>query len=140
MAAVGLWECPRCRRRFGRSGQAHECSPAMTEAEYFATGPPHERPVFEAIRSHLESLGPVYIEFVSVGILVKADRSFAELRPMTKWVALWLALPHPVRHRLIRRKVEQYHGRYWHVFNVPSPEDVDDDLRSHLTTAYLAAT
>jgi hypothetical protein len=111
----------------------------MTEEEYFATGPAHERPVFEAVRAHLATLGPVYIEFVSVGILLKADRSFAELRPMTRWVALWLALPNPVRHRLITRKVERHHGRYWHVFNVSCAEDVDDDLRGWLTEASLAA-
>lgn len=111
----------------------------MTEDEYFATGPAHERPVFEAVRAHLETLGPVYIEFVSVGILLKRERSFAELRPMTKWVALWLMLPRAVQHRLISRKVLPYHGRYVHVFNVGDPADVDDDLRGWLTEAYLAA-
>ena len=111
----------------------------MTEEEYFATGPAHERPVFEGVRAHLETLGPVHIEFVSVGILLKHDRSFAELRPMTRWVALWLLLPRPVRHRLITRKVTPYHGRYVHVVNLAHPDDLDDDLRGLLTEAYQAA-
>ena len=112
----------------------------MTEEEYFATGPAHERPVFDAIRAHLETVGPLHIEFVSVGILLKGDRSIAELRPMTKWVALWLVLPRPVHHRTITRKVMPYHGRYVHVFNLSDPDDIDDDLRGWLTEAYLAAT
>jgi uncharacterized protein DUF5655 len=111
----------------------------MSEEEYFATGPAHERPVFEAVRAHLETVGPVHIEFVSVGIFLKHDRGFAELRPMTRWVALWLLLPRPVRHRLITRKVAPYHGRYIHVVNLARPEDLDNDLRAWLTEAYLAA-
>jgi Domain of unknown function (DUF5655) len=111
----------------------------MSEAEYFATGPAHERPVFDAVRAHLGSLGPVHIEFVSVGIFLKRDRSVAELRPMTRWVALWLVLPRPVHHRLITRKITPYGGRYIHVVNLRRPEDLDDDIRSMLTEAYLAA-
>ena len=58
----------------------------MSEAEYFATGPVHERPVFEAVMAHVETLGPVHVEFVSVGIFLKRARTFAELRPMERWV------------------------------------------------------
>lgn len=112
----------------------------MTEEEYFATGPAHERPVVEAVRAYLETLGPVYVEFVSVGIFLKQGRTIAELRPMTKWVALWLLLPRPVQHPLIVRKVMPYHGRYVHVVNLRAPDDLDDDLRGWLTEAYLAAS
>ena len=110
----------------------------MTEAEYFATGPPHERPVFEAVMAHVESLGPVHVEFVSVGIFLKRARTFSELRPMQRWVAMSFLLPRPVQHRLIVRKVLPYHGRYFHIANVADPADLDDDLRACLTEAYLA--
>jgi hypothetical protein len=111
----------------------------MSEAEYFATGPAHERPVFEVVMAHVDSLGPVHVEFVSVGIFLKRARTFAELRPMERWVAVSFLLSRPVRHRLIARKVMPYHGRYFHVANVSSPDDLDDDLRGWLTEAYLAA-
>ena len=138
MAEMAAWECPRCRRRFGRPNQGHECAPAMTEAEYFATGPPHERPVFEAVMAHVETLGPVHVEFVSVGIFLKRARTFSELRPMQRWVAMSFLLPRPVQHRLIVRQVPPYHGRYAHFANVAAPDDLDDDLKGWLTEAYLA--
>jgi hypothetical protein len=111
----------------------------MSEAEYFATGPVHERPVFEAVMAHVETLGPVHVEFVSVGIFLKRARTFAELRPMERWVAVSFLLSRPVHHRLIVRKVLPYHGRYFHVANVSRPDELDDDLRGWLTEAYLAA-
>jgi hypothetical protein len=107
--------------------------------EYFSTGPAHERPVFEAVMAHLRDVGPVHVEPVSVGIFLKRSRTFVELRPMTKWVALSFSLPHPARHRLITRKVAQYNGRYFHVANVTSPDDLDQDLLDLLTAAYLAS-
>ena len=111
----------------------------MSVDEYFSTGPPHERPVFEAVIAHLDGLGPFHVEPVSVGIFLKHGPRFAELRPMQKWVALSFSLRHQVSHRLIVRKPIAYHGRYWHTANVRSPEDVDDEVRSWLTEAYLDA-
>ena len=53
----------------------------MTLEEYFSTGPERERPIFEAVRDHPESLGDVRIEAVSVGIFFKRSVTFVELRP-----------------------------------------------------------
>lgn len=136
---MATWTCPACSRQFGRRNQTHECAPALTVEEYLATGPSRERPIFEAVLSHLETLGPVQVEPVSVGIFFKRGRIFAELRPMRNWVALSVGLPRPVRHRLITRKVIRYHGRYHHVFNLERSDDLDDDIRSWLTEAYLSA-
>ena len=108
----------------------------MTVEEYFATGPAHERPVFDAVMQHLAKVGPVYVEPVSVGIFLKNPRKFAELRPMQKWVAVSFILPRTARHRTIVRKVVAYGGRYYHVANVAGPADVDAELGDLLTEAY----
>jgi hypothetical protein len=111
----------------------------MSLDEYFATGPAHERPVFDAVMSHLHQVGPVHVEPVSVGIFLKRSRTFAELRPMTKWVALSFSLLHPARHKLITRKVVQYNGRYYHVANVAKASDIDEGLLDLLTQAYFSS-
>ena len=88
---------------------------------------------------HLDTVGPVHVEPVSVGIFLKRARRFAELRTMQKWVALSFSLPRRVEHPLIVRKPIAYGGRYYHVVNVRGPEDIDDDIRGWLTEAYLNA-
>lgn len=133
------WTCPECGRQFRRTRQSHECAPAMTLDEYFATGPPHERPVFEAVMAHLATLGPVHVEPVSVGIFIKRDGSFMELRPMERWVAMSFSLRRRAQHRTIVRKVMQYHGRYYHVANVTGPEDLDEALLDLITEAWAGA-
>jgi Domain of unknown function (DUF5655) len=133
------WTCPECGRQFRRTRQSHECAPAMTLDEYFSTGPPHERPVFEAVMAHLATLGPVHVEPVSVGIFIKRDGSFMELRPMERWVAMSFPLHRRAQHRTIIRKVMQWHGRYYHIANVRGPDDLDDALLDLITESYADA-
>lgn len=133
------WTCPNCDRLFGRSGQSHDCAPGMSVDEYFSSGPPHERPVFDAVMSHLETVGPFHADIVSVGIFLKNPRKFAELRPMQNWVAISFSLARRARHRTITRKVVEYGHTFWHVANVAAPDDLDPELLDLLTEAYRLA-
>jgi hypothetical protein len=89
------------------------------------------------VLDHLESLGPVVVEPVSVGIFLKRSSTFAELRPMVKWVALSFALPHQVDDPRIARRMKGSARRIYHVVNLRGPEDVDDQVKGWLTEAYL---
>jgi hypothetical protein len=111
----------------------------MSVEEYFSTGPPHERPICEAVIDHLEAVGPVHVEPLSVGIYLKRAQTFATLTPKERWVALAFSLPRIVQHERITRKVIAEHGRYWHVANLRTPDDFDDRLRGWLTEAYFVS-
>jgi uncharacterized protein DUF5655 len=138
MAAVASWTCPNCERRFGRRNQTHECAPAMALEDYFATGPARERPIFEAVMEHLESVGPVHVEPVSVGIFLKRSRTFAELRPKVRWVALSFTLSGQIDDPRVARRVAISGNRTWYVVNLRDPSDVDGQIRAWLTEAYFA--
>jgi len=110
----------------------------MTLEEYFSTGPAErERPIFEAVMEHLDTVGPVHVEPLSVGIFLKRARRFVELRTMQNWVALCFSLPRRVDHPLMKRKPISYHGRYYHVLNVRTADQIDEEIRGWLTEAYL---
>lgn len=109
----------------------------MSLEEYFETGPERERPIFEAVMAHLDSVGPVHVEPVSVGIFIKRSRTFAELRPKQKWVALSFVLSRSVDHSRIARKLQGSSNRTYHVVNLRTPEDLDDDVCGWLTESYL---
>ncbi len=86
---------------------------------------------------HMATVGPVHVEPVSVGIFLKRSRTFAELRPMQRWVALSFSLRRREHHPLIVRKVMPYSGRYYHIANISSPDDLDEDILGWLTESYL---
>ncbi|HEX4979022.1 MAG TPA: DUF5655 domain-containing protein [Acidimicrobiales bacterium] len=131
-----MWTCPECRRRFGRAKQSHACQPGLSVQEYFSTGPPWERPIFEAVEAHLTSLGPIHVEPVQVGIFFKTTRTIIELRPKTSWVALSFSLPRRVQSPRISRKVVEWSGRFHHVVNLRSPDEVDEEVKGWLSECY----
>jgi hypothetical protein len=110
----------------------------MSLDDYFATGPPWERPIFDAVRAHLETLGAVHVEPVAVGIFFKRGRTFVQLRPMQRWEALGFLLPRVVAHPRLARKVQGSGSRQYHVVNLRGPDDIDALVRGWLTEAYLA--
>lgn len=130
------WTCPRCSRLFAREHQAHECEPALGIEAYFSTGPAFERPIFNAVLAHLETLGPMHVEPVSVGIFIKSSGSFVELRPMTRWVALWFPMARRIRDRRISRRPVRSGPRLVHVVNLKDPADVDDQVRGWLDESH----
>lgn len=133
------WTCPECGRSFGRNRQMHDCAPGLSIDEYFSSGPVHERPIFDAVMAHLESVGDVHLDIVSVGIFLKNPRKFAELRPKDRWVAVSFTLDRRATHPLITRQVVEYSGKFWHVANVATADQVDDAMRELLTEAYELA-
>jgi hypothetical protein len=111
----------------------------LTVEEYFATGPEFERPIFEVVREHLETLGPVLVEPVQVGVFFKRARMFAQLRPKTRWVALGFIVPMVITDNRISRRVTASTHRTYYETRLREPAEVDDDVRDWLTEAYLSS-
>lgn len=132
-----MWVCPDCDRRFGRANQGHECAPAMSLDEYFETGPSFERPIFEAVHAHLASLDPdIWFEPVSVGVFFKRRSTFVQLRTMTKWIAVAFNLDRRVTSDRLARKVVEHGRRFYHVVNVRSADEIDEQLLDWLAEAW----
>jgi len=112
------------------------CAPALSVDAYFAARPTVEREIFEAVRDHLESLGPVIVEPVRVGILFKRRRTFVELRPKARWVDLSIGLNYRREHPRITRTVRTATGRTYHGIRITSASDIDREVREWLTESY----
>ena len=118
------------------------CAPGMTVEEFFAGSKPWERPIYDVMIDHLNELGPVAVDPVQVGIFFKNGPMFAEFRPMKKWVAVTFVLPVKLEHPRLSRKVIPtggQGGKWYHVVNVASADEVDDVLLDWLTEAYMAS-
>lgn len=133
------WTCPSCGRLFRRRNQGHECAPAMSVEEYFASGPAHERPIFEAVMARLAGVGPVHVEPVSVGIFLKRSQSFAQLRPRDRWTNLGLTLPDAATSTRLGSRMAAGAGRVHAIVRLRSPAEVDDEVAPLLHTAYHAS-
>ncbi|MCC6958227.1 MAG: hypothetical protein IT301_00130 [Dehalococcoidia bacterium] len=130
------WSCPACGREFF-ARRAHVCAPALSADSYFAGRPPEERAIFEAVRGHLASLGPVIIEPVNVGIFFKGRSNFVEIRPKKRWVDVTFGLNRLLTNPRISRTMRSRTARTFYAVRVTSAAEIDDELREWLTESYF---
>ena len=133
---MAVWTCPNCDRTFGRKGQGHVCIPGTTVDEWFADEPAEHRAIHDRIADHLEALGDVRIEAVAVGIFYKRGRTLAELRGRADHLGLTMILPDSVQHARFSARGAMSGGRVFAKVPLRAPEDVDDQVRDWLTTAW----
>ncbi len=114
--------------------------PGGTVDAAFAGRPPGQRAVYDAILAHLQGLGPVHEDAVTVGVFLKRDRKLAEVRPRSRDVSLALYLPRPVRDPRIAKVLGPGGPRVVHFLFIRAPEEVDEQVRAWLTEAFLHAS
>jgi hypothetical protein len=137
---MARWVCPECGREFANRNQAHVCAPGCSVDECFEGRPPVQREIYEEVVEYLESLGPVHLDVVRVGVFVKSDRKVGEIRPMARALSLELLLPRSVDSPRVLRRMPVSAGTTWHVVRLTGVEQVDEELRDWLTEAYDYAT
>ena len=137
---MARWTCPRCDREFGRAHQSHTCLPGNSVDATFQGRPAEQRAAYDAIMKFLKTLGPVHADAVQVGVFLKTDRKFADLRPKSKWLAVRIYGPEAIDDARIARSLRLSSTRVVSEVKVRTPEEVDDQLRAWLEAAYDAAT
>jgi hypothetical protein len=137
---MARWTCPRCDREFGRANQAHTCVPGGTVEDSFAGRPAAQVEVYRRIMAHLASVGPVHADSVQVGVFLKSDRKFAELRPMARALSVNLQMSRPISDVRVARTMRITGQQHLNVVRVTDPDQVDDVLCGWLTEAYDEAT
>lgn len=134
---MAQWSCQDCGRRFGRANQSHVCEPGLTVKEYLDRQPAELRPVYKAVLKQLSKLGPLDIDPVSVGIMIKRARTFCELRPKRNAVELSFKLSQPLSDPRIRKTINSSTHRQAHFVLLRSPRDVDEQIVEWLAESYL---
>lgn len=107
--------------------------------ESFHGWPPGYREIYDAMIAHLRTLGPLHEDSVKVGVFLKNERKFAEVRPMARSLSLYLVLDGPLAHPRVTRTIRLSAQWLVHVVKLTSVADVDDELREWLTEAYDTA-
>ncbi len=132
------WTCAACDRSFARRRQSHLCVPVASLDDWFADGPPVQREVCDAVLAHLATVGEVDAEAAQVGILIKRESTFAELRPHRDHLRLSVLLDHDVDSPRVSRHIRPTgtFRRYAVFIVLESPDDVDDEVKDLLTESY----
>jgi len=136
---MATWTCPDCGRRFGRKNQSHGCAPGQSVDDYFATRPTTLRRAFDAIARHLARIGKVRVEAVTVCVMFKRSRTFAEVRAKRDRLVLIFLLSRTLDHPKITKVLRLSAHRTAHFIDITRAADVDRDVRDWLAEAYACS-
>lgn len=131
------WKCPRCERPFA-ARRAHVCEPGLPVDYWLAERPDGQREAAAAIIELAREIANVTVEAVSVGVLIKRQRSIIELRPKTKWLQLSVIARRPLpegAHASVSRVVQWGKDMTAYFVRVTAAADIDRPMRAWLRAA-----
>jgi len=88
----------------------------------------------EAVLAVVKRYRGLVVEAVSVGVLVKRERTIVELRPKVRWLDLSFISTATITSRRIARSLEMKSCKFY-VVHLHDDTDVDAQLRGWLATA-----
>ena len=117
------------------------CRPGTTVEEFLDGAPPGSDEIVERVVAHLRSVdaeigGDLIVDPLDAKILFKHGPTFAILDRKTKWIAVGFSLRRRLESARLSRKVSDYGNKFFHVVNVTSVDQLDDELLAWLTEAY----
>jgi hypothetical protein len=133
---MARWTCPRCDREFGRTNQSHTCLPGNTVDATFRGRAPEQPAIYDAIFRYVSSLGEVHVDAVQVGVFLKSDRKFCDLRPKVRWLQCGIYLPYVIDDARIARSFRLSEHRCVSIMKLFTRDDVDEQLCAWLTEAF----
>jgi cytidylate kinase len=81
----------------------------------------------------------VHVDAVLVGVFLKRQHKFAELRPMATALCVWLVLPLEIDDPRITRRERISQERFAHSLKLRKPKDFDARVKEWLSLAFHAA-
>jgi hypothetical protein len=133
---TAAWTCPRCDRPFGRENRSHTCLPGMPLAVWLDERSEPQRRAARAVLAVVRRYRGVVVEAVSVGVLVKRDRTVVELRAKTRWLELGLVTLDTIDSDRTARHVELPRGRgHYYTVHLHDARDVDREVRGWIAGA-----
>jgi hypothetical protein len=129
-----VWVCPRCDRPFGRANRPHTCLAGMPIEAWLDERTDAQRRAAGAVLRVVRRYRGVVVEAVSVGVLVKRERTIIELRPKQRWLDVSFITTRSIASERIVRTFVLARGTCY-VVHVRDASDVDAELRGWLASS-----
>jgi hypothetical protein len=136
MAAVKLWKCPKCGRKFEKTEQPHSCT--VYPVAKHLKGKETAAELYDELKTKIKkTIGPFRIESLPCCIhLVTTTFTFAAAFAMKDRLRLHFALDHKMTSRRIRRQSQIAASRHMYEVDIKDKKEIDKELLGWLKEAY----
>ena len=129
-----LWTCPKCGRKFERTGQSHSCSPFPLEQHF--KGKPSGKLLFEKFKQAVKKqAGPFKIESLKCCIHFVSTFTFAAVKIFKDKIRVDFSLSRKIKSKRIYQFVQMSAHRYLYVINILTEDEIDEELMEWIKEA-----
>lgn len=129
------WICPKCRKRFKHTNQAHSCARVGVK-DHFRNKPPQRWATFEKLIKKAREFGAIKLNPVKTSIQVKAAATFLSIRVKSDRLEIEFQLSDEHDRLPIYKTFRISKNRVLHFAVLERPEDVTLALSTLLRKSY----
>ena len=130
------WTCPSCQRRFKLENQWHSCIVIDPES-HFVNKNKNVKDTYNLLVKLVSEFGKdVRIEAVKNSIMVKGDSTFLAIKPKRDHLIIEFTLDKLIEEFPVFKSFHLSKNRFIHYVALETPEDVDEEIKIWLKSAY----
>ncbi len=133
-----MWACPECGRQFRNTSQAHSCARTTPES-FFEQRPPELLAAYQKLLAALRRFGPVRVDGVKNGIMLKAETTFLAVKLKRDRIDLEFLLDAAVDEPPVYKTGQAWKSRVAHFVAVEGPDDITPKLVGWLRKSWRLA-
>jgi len=129
------WICPKCKKEFKNTNQAHSCARVDLE-DHLKNKSPQAKATFDKLMQELNKLGKINLNPVKTSIQVKATATFLSIKLKRDNVEIEFQLGSEINESPVYKNFRISKNRVLHFAVLESPQDVDAKLVNLLKKSY----
>ncbi len=131
-----MWTCPKCKRVFRNTNQAHTCK-LVDKESFFLRRPAHFRKLYQIIKDNVKNLGEFREEAVLPDVIFfKTKSTFLSIKIKKAWIDIEFFLDHLEDVQPVKKYLQTSKHRFAHLVSIDDEEDIDCQLMDWIKESY----
>jgi len=133
---ASIWRCPKCGRRFEKTGQSHSCSVVPVEAHFKGKDKAAVALYSELKEKIKKGVGRFKVDSIPCCIHFVSTSTFAAVRILKKKIRVTFTLDLEIESPRIYKSTRYSSGRFLHAVDIESRSQIDKELLGWISQAY----
>ena len=129
-----MWTCPKCKREFKNRNQDHTCG-VFTVENVFGNYP-ETLQLFNHVKQLVSHFGEIKVTPVKNAVMFSVQTNFLVLKPHRNYLIIEFTSNECHNEFPVEKCIKITKTRYFHLVNIDSIENIDEQLKNWLKEAY----
>jgi hypothetical protein len=131
-----IWKCPKCGRKFEKTGQSHSCNVFPVKAHFKGKGKVSEA-LYHGLKEKIKKgVGGFKVDSIPCCIHLVSSFTFTAVRVLKNKIRVSFTLDHEIKSHRIHKSARYSASRFIHEVDIGSKSQIDKELLDWISQAY----